>query len=90
MSTEVEPELPFSPLVADIISASFAMTASTANALIDSLTRQNADLRARQAAVEAQFAELLDRPYAPSESAIRAALYPPPEFIDLFRENEVS
>lgn len=85
-----EPDQPFSPLVADILSAQVAMTADTTNALIETLQRQLADAHAREAAVEAGIERLLDGPYAPSESAIRRALYPTPSFVDQFRQSEVA
>lgn len=76
-----------SPLIADVITASFALTQSMSNALIDSQTSQNETMRAELDAIRARVGELLDGPYAPSESAIRSALWPSSEFVDLFRED---
>lgn len=79
-------EQPISPLVAQVITASFEMTRQTSDRLIESLTTQNADLCAELDAVRAGIGALLDGPYQPSGAAIYRAMYPSPDFVDLFRE----
>lgn len=79
-------ETPFSPLIADIITASFSMTADTSQRLIDSLTKQAADLEAEVAAIRDGVLCLLAGDFQPTSAAIERALYPSAERVDLYRE----
>lgn len=81
-------EPPFSPLIADIISAVMAMTHDTTNRLIDSLTAQLADAHARAAAVEAGVLALIYGDYAPTTAAIERALFPSAELVARYRNDE--
>jgi uncharacterized coiled-coil protein SlyX len=72
-------EQPFSPLVADILTAMTSQTAAITNQVIDGLTEQLADSRAEVDAIRERIHELLSGPYLPNPEAIERALYPSPE-----------
>jgi hypothetical protein len=80
-------EQPFSPFVGQILAASAALTADTTNRLIDSLTAQLAQKEAELAAVRGSVAGLLNDPWTPTTSAIRAALYPSAEVVAQYRRD---
>ncbi len=82
------PEAPFSPLVADIITAQFALTANTTNALIESLEAQLAEVRAREAAVQDRILDLVSGPWMPNPNAIKVALFPSAEVVNQYRKGE--
>lgn len=79
-------ELPFSPLVADVLSAMIGQTHDTTRLLIDSLTEQLADSQAEVDAIRTTVMELLAGPYMPTPAAIQRALYPSAEVRAAFRE----
>jgi hypothetical protein len=81
---------PFSPLVADIITAQFAMSRQMSQTLIDSLTAQNDEHLAELAAVRDGITRLLAGPYQPSASAILNALYPTDAVIARYRPEVTS
>lgn len=76
------------PLVAQILTANAAHTAAVTNSVIDSLTAQRDTAEATLAAVRARVDALNDGPYAPSERAIRHALWPLPEEVDQYRTDK--
>jgi len=80
-----EQQQPINPLVAQIISANAAQLAAVTNAQIDHLTTQLETTQATLDAVRAGILRLLEGPYAPSELAIRWALYPNDAAVDLHR-----
>lgn len=79
---------PISPLMADIVSHMFAQNHATTDAIIANLEKQLDDARALLAAVEDGVIELISGPYAPSTAAIRGALFPPEEKVDLYRRRD--
>lgn len=79
------PGAPFSPLVAQILTAQAAFTADVTDRLVDSLTTENAELRARAAAIEDAVLSLLNAPYLPQPDVIRRALFPSAEVVDAYR-----
>jgi hypothetical protein len=81
-------EPPFSPLVAQIITAQHQMARDTSSRLIDSLTAQLADAHARAAAVEAGVMSLIYGDYAPTTAAIERALFPSAELVARYRNDE--
>lgn len=88
--TTTAPEAPFSPLIADIITAQLSMTHAVTEPLIDSLMNQVADANAREDAVRAGVEALLGGRYMPTPDAIRNALYPSTEFVARFRKEPQS
>lgn len=73
-------------LVMQLMGQSARDLAWTTNTLVDSLTKQNADLRAELDAVRGELERLFGRPFAPSETAIRHALWPSDEILTMYRE----
>jgi hypothetical protein len=83
----VSADIPFSPLLADILTARAAETARATNSVIDNLERQLDDERARRAAVENTILDLISGPYVPHPDRIRQALlFPSAEAIDYYRK----
>ncbi len=80
--------LPMSPLVADIITASLTQTQQVTTRVIDGLQADNADLRAELAAVRDGVTHLLSGPYMPMPGAIERALYPGKDAIAAYREED--
>jgi hypothetical protein len=80
----------FSPLVADVISASLSMTHQVTDQLIESLTKQVADLTAELEAVRIGVHDLVGGRYMPTPIAILGALYPSDAAIDACRESDES
>jgi hypothetical protein len=89
MSTETEAP-PFTPLVADVLSAMFENNRQTTTTLIDSLTAQVEDRDAELAAIRDRIHALLDGDYMPTPTAILRALYPTSAVVDRYRPEEVS
>lgn len=87
MSDAKVKDLPDMPIVALVLQQMLNDSHATSGALIDSLMHQNREMRATLAAIRTGVGALLDGPFAPSESAIRRALWPAAEFVDLFRED---
>jgi hypothetical protein len=85
MTTQQDP--PFTPFVADVITAMMSQTHATTNSLIDSLTAQLADARADLDAIRFQVEGLLGGPYMPTPDAILRALYPSAELRKHFRRD---
>lgn len=79
-------EMPFSPLVAQVITAQHEFTRQTTDRLVDSLQHQLAEARARADAVEAGVLDLLAGPYMPTPDAIRSALFPPKVLVAEYRK----
>lgn len=77
---------PFTPLVADILAANAAQTASVTNSLIESLEAQLAYEQARRAAVLDGVMVLVGGKYMPTPAAIENALFPSDAVIDKYRE----
>jgi len=81
---------PISPLVADLVSGMFEANHATTTTLIDSLTADNASLRARIDAIREGILSLLDGPYAPSAAEITRCLYPSDEAVQLYMKDVIS
>lgn len=79
-------DLPFSPLIADILTAQRTETARVTSLVIEGLTRDLETERARRRAVQARVLALLDGPYLPHPATIERALFPTDEIVDAFRE----
>ncbi|MEU8157990.1 hypothetical protein AB0B94_30425 [Micromonospora sp. NPDC048986] len=79
-------EQPFSPLVAQILTANASYAAQTSSALIDSLAAEVATLRAQRAAIREGVRQLLDGEYMPTPAAIIRRLYPTATTVDLYRD----
>lgn len=67
---------PMDTLISTLVTDSFAQYAATSTSLIDYHQRQAYEAQARHDLACAAIEDLLDGPYAPSESALRRALYP--------------
>jgi endonuclease III len=78
--------MPFSPLVAEVISASMAHTHAVTNALIESLTERAETAEAELDAIRSQVHQLLSGEYMPTPNAIQRALYPDEATVAAFRE----
>ena len=74
MTTHTDP--PFTPLVADILTAMTSQTAAVTTTVIDNLTEQLADSQAEVDAIRDRIQALLDGPYMPTPDAILRALWP--------------
>lgn len=84
-------DAPFSPLVAEILSARAADTEAATNAVIDNLAARLHDEQARRAAVENAILDLISGPYMPHPDEIRKALlFPPAEAVDYYRKQKES
>lgn len=91
MTTDVEPtRQPFSPLVAQIITAQHQMYRDTSSRLIDSLTAQLADAHAHADAVTDGIERLLAGDFMPTPAALRRALYPSAEVVAQYRKDDAS
>jgi hypothetical protein len=78
---------PISPLVADLISASLAITHDTTNRLIESLQSTIADAVAHRRAVEAGVSALLGGDHMPNPAAIERAVFTPdPRLVAHYRQ----
>lgn len=87
--TAVEQGQPFSPLVADVLSAMTAQTASITNQVMDNYQAQVESLEAELYAVRQGVSLLLSGPYMPMPDAIRRAVfYPAQELIDEHNANK--
>lgn len=72
-------------LIADIITANLNITHQITNNLIDSYRNQAEIAEATLAAIRVAIFNLLDGPYAPSDSAIRRAMYPNSDLVNFQR-----
>lgn len=88
MSNEVN--LAGNELFGAILEKMFTDSAYTANTLLESYQRENADLRAKLAAVRYGVHKQFDGDYMPSEKRVISALYPSDTYVDLFRESETT
>ena len=88
MSTETPDSIPMEAanLMAQLVSANVDSLARTTNRLIDGLTDRAQDAEATIAAIRDGVAALLEKPYAPSASAIEGALWPSDDRIAAWRE----
>ena len=84
--TTADSDQPFSPLVADILTAQSEYTAGVANAVIDGLQKEVSELTATLAAVREDVGALIYGRWMPTTAAIDAALWPSKERIDQLRE----
>lgn len=81
---------PFSPLVAQILTAQAQFSSQVSGNLIDSLMAQVADLNAELDAVRSRVMGLICGDFMPTPMAIQKALYPSKETVARFRETEVT
>lgn len=82
MTTDNQPTgQPFSPFVADILTAQAEMTQAATNAVIDGMEQDVIRLRATLAAVRDGVVALIDGDVMPTPRAIERALWPEPEEI---------
>lgn len=72
-------------LIADLITASFAMTRDTGDRLIASLQAQVDDGHATIDAIRDRISGLLSGPYQPTADAIMSALWPSDTVLDEYR-----
>lgn len=87
MSTDVEPTgQPFSPFVAQILTAQAAYTQQVTNAALDGLAEDLARVRATLAAVREGVVSLIDGDVMPTPRAIERALWPPAEVVAQYRK----
>lgn len=86
MSTD--PDQPFSPLVASILTANATETARVTNLVIENLERQLDEAKALLAAVEEGVGALISGPHMPTTHAIERALYPPSHVVDRYRKDQ--
>lgn len=77
---------PFTPLLAQILSANAAHTATITNAVVDSLTEQVETLTATITAIRQEILDVLDGDYMPTPDAIARRLYPSDETVDAHRD----
>ena len=80
-------DLPDSPIIALVMQQMLNDAHATSGALIDSLMRQNREMRATLAAIRAGVETSFDGPYQPSAATVLSALWPSAEFVDMFRED---
>lgn len=89
-TTDVEPTgQPFSPLVAQILTAQQEMAQFATNAVIDGLTEDVARAHATLAAIRHGIEALTAGPWTPTPEAILAALYPTADVIADYRYGHV-
>lgn len=89
-SIETAPDQPFSPLVAQILTAQHELSRQISGNLTDSLMAQVADLNAELDAVRSRVMGLVCGDFMPTPVAIQKALYPNKETVARFREPEVA
>lgn len=83
-------DLPFSPLIAEILTAQRTETMAATNAVITNLTRLLETEEARRRAVQEAVLRLLDGPWMPHPRLIESALFPSDETIDAHRPGSSS
>lgn len=89
MSAEVEQDQPFSPLVANVLTAMASQTAAITEQVMDNYKAQVEDLEAELSAIRTGVAQLLAGPYMPTPDAIRRAVfYPDQKLIDEYKANK--
>ena len=77
---------PFSPLVADVFTAMFALSAATTTTLLDLRQSMIDDLEAERYAVQHGIDQLLAGRWMPTPDAIRdAVFYPRKDLIDEYK-----
>jgi len=76
-------------LVGALMEASLAESQAVTNHLIELLTEQRDRALATLDGVRWKIDALLSEPYAPSESRLRAALYPSDDVIEMFTPREL-
>lgn len=84
------PEVPFSPLIADILTAQSEFTRQITDSVVDGLTEDLARTRATLAAVRRGVVSLIDGDVMPTPRAIEGALWPSEALIAEFRRAEGS
>jgi len=83
--------LPFSPLVADVLTSMFTQTAGITNTLLDSYQATIDDLEAERYAVQYGIDQLLAGPWMPTPDAIRdAVFYPRQDLIDEYKARKAA
>lgn len=87
MSTDADTQQPFSPFVAQILTAQHQMYRDTSSRLIDALEAQLAEAHAHADAVTDGIERLLDSDFMPTPAAVRRALYPTDEVVALYRKD---
>jgi hypothetical protein len=85
MTTDTQPDAPFSPLLAQVLTAQQEMTHAATNAVIDGLTEDLARTRATLAAVRDGVVALIDGDVMPTPRAIERALWPTDEVVAHYR-----
>jgi hypothetical protein len=86
-----EADLPFSPFVAELITASYAITASTTNAVLDLQQARIDELEAELYAVRSGVGQLLSGRWMPTSAALQDALYCPAQrLIDEYKASKAA
>jgi endonuclease III len=86
MASEGTDHPPFSPLIADVLTAMTADSQATTNALIEGLTARATRAEAALDAVRDQVMDLLSGTWMPTPAAIQRALWPSELVVDKFRK----
>lgn len=81
-------DVPFSPLIAQIITAQYEVTRRATDQFVDTLTYQLAEAHAYADTIQYEVLALLDGPYVPHADVIRRALFPNRETVNRYRRRE--